>query len=176
MDVIYGQGTIGLEIKQNINPDIVICPVGGGGLISGISIYFKEYGIKIYGVEPNKAPSLSMALMNKKPIKLNNINTFVDGASVAKIGENNYNILSNNIDGILKIDNGEVCGELLNLYQNDGIISEPAGALSICGLNKLTNIEKKNIVCILSGGNNDLTRYPEIIEKALIYEGKKKIL
>ena len=173
MDIIYGQGTIGLEIKQELNPDILICPVGGGGLISGITMFLNDNHIKIYGTEPSLAPSLSEAFIQKQPIKLPNINTFVDGASVAQIGFNNYNILDNNLEDIFKIDNGEVCCEMLELYQNDGIIAEPAGALPICALNKIDNIEGKNVVCILSGGNNDLSRYPEIIEKALIYEGKK---
>ena len=173
MDIIYGQGTIGLEIKEELDPDILICPVGGGGLISGITMFLKDDNIKIYGTEPSLAPSLSEAFIHKKPIKVPNINTFVDGASVAQVGLNNYNILEKNLEDIFKIDNGEVCCEMLELYQNDGIIAEPAGALPICALNKIDNIEGKNVVCILSGGNNDLTRYPEIIEKALIYEGKK---
>jgi threonine dehydratase len=173
MDIIYGQGTIGLEIKEELDPDILICPVGGGGLISGITMFLKDNHIKIYGTEPSLAPSLSEAFIQKQPIKLPNINTFVDGASVAQIGLNNYNILDNNLEDIFKINNGEVCCEMLELYQNDGIIAEPAGALPICALNKIDNIEGKNVVCILSGGNNDLSRYPEIIEKALIYEGKK---
>jgi len=174
MDIINGQATVGLEILQDLNPDIVICPVGGGGLLSGISMVLKnKQNIGIYGVEPEYAASLSQALLQQKPIKIDNMSTFVDGASVAKIGYNNFDILNQNINDSFKINEGEICKELLELYQNEGIIAEPAGALSICGLNKIHDIKNKNIVCVISGGNNDLTRYPEIIEKALIFEGKK---
>ena len=172
-DIIYGQGTIGYEIFNKINPDIIISCIGGGGLISGISNYLYENNLKcdLYGCEPELASSMIVAKKEGKPVKLKNISTFVDGASVSMVGDIPFNLLKNNLRKIFPINEGELCNELLKMYQEDGIILEPAGALSICGINKINNIKNKNIVCILSGGNNDITRYPEMIEKNMVYLG-----
>jgi len=173
-DVIMGQSTIAYEIYQDLDPDVILCPVGGGGLISGITQYSKNHdeNVDIIGVEPEKANSLTQALKNEKPIYINNIDKFVDGASVSIIGNNNYNILKNNINTTICINNGKLCNSIIDLYENDGIITEPAGALVVAALDELfekdTYIDK-NIVCIISGGNNDLTRYAEIMELNSIY-------
>ena len=183
LDIIDGQSTICKEIIEQIDNkiDIISCCVGGGGLISGMVEYNNKNNcnIKIIGGEPENANSLYLSLKNNIPTKIENLDTFVDGASVSQVGENNFNILKNNLskDDIFVISNGRICNELLNMYGEDGIILEPAGVLSVCAMEqyiKLNNIKNKNIVCILSGGNNDISRYPEIIEKNKIYLGKKK--
>ena len=183
LDIIDGQSTICKEIIDDLdyNVNIISGCVGGGGLISGLVNYsnYINSGIKIIGGEPENAHSLNLALQNNKPTEVKNLDTFVDGASVSKVGNNNFNILQNKIslDDIFIISNGKICNELLNMYGEDGIILEPAGVLSVCAMEyyiKLNNIKNKNIVCILSGGNNDISRYPEIIEKNKIYLGKKK--
>ena len=173
-DVINGQATVAYEIYQDIEPDIIISCVGGGGLISGISKYAKTINknVEIYGVESMGAASLYNSLKLGYNVKLNNIDTFVDGASVAKIGDLNFNICKKLVDGVFTVSNERLCHELIYCYQNDGIILEPAGALSLCGLelvdrlykSKNKSLKDKNIVCILSGGNNDISRYGEIME------------
>lgn len=183
LDIIEGQSTICKEIIEQIDNkiDIISCCVGGGGLISGMVEYNKKNNcnIKIIGGEPENANSLYLSLKNNRPTRIDNLDTFVDGASVTQVGENNFNILKNYLskDDIFTISNGKICNELLNMYGEDGIILEPAGVLSVCAMEqyiKVNNIKNKNIVCILSGGNNDISRYPEIIEKNKIYLGKKK--
>ena len=170
MDIIRGQATLGYEIyKQNKNIDIIIGCIGGGGLISGLSYFYKNHkDIKIYGAEPLGAESMKLSIEKNKIIKMKNIDNFVDGSSVSEVGKKTFNICKNNIKDIFTISNERISNEMINLYHQDGIISEPAGCLSICGLDylkKVENIEGKNIVCILSGGNNDINRYPEIIKK-----------
>ena len=180
-DIINGQATIAYEIfneslKNNLEPDIIICSVGGGGLISGVSKYAKTMNsnITVIGVEPIGAASLYNALLENKPIQLDNIDTFVDGASVAKIGDKTFEYCRKYVDKLYQISNEELSHNIITVYENDGIILEPAGALSISVLKHLhndssINIENKNIVCILSGGNNDITRYDEIMEMNLKY-------
>ena len=176
MDIIKGQATIGLEIYNDIKPDFIVVPVGGGGLISGISEYSKiiNPNCKIIGVEPVNANSLEVAIKNNKPIQLNNINTFVDGAAVPIIGNKTFDICKKNVDSIFTINNKKLCHEIINAYQDDGIILEPAGALSISVLEKMSKyhtLEGKNIVLILSGGNNDISRYNEIMQLNLEHLG-----
>lgn len=167
--VIDGQATIAYEIALNIKPDIIIVPCGGGGLISGISQYVKEIypHIKVIGVEPQKANSLQLAMENQTPTQVPQIDTFVDGASVGIIGHHPFEMCQKYVDEVITVNNGKLCHELINAYQDDGIILEPAGALSLCVFDKLSekyDLADKNIVCILSGGNNDMSRYDEIIE------------
>jgi len=175
MDVIEGNQIIGDEILKQFKPDIVMSPVGGGGLISGLILGMNN--TDIYGVEPNGAASMfeSLKIKRNKEIKL--IDNFVDGAAVNKIGGLNFEIANNakNLKSIFKVYNGDLCGEMIDLYQNEGIIVEPAGALSISGLKQLDEslIKNKKVVCILSGGNNDIMRYGEIIEKSLRYRRLK---
>lgn len=176
LDIIQGQATIGYEIRKELEPDIVISSVGGGGLISGL-VKSLSPDTEIIGAEPEGANSMWMALHKRKPYKLSQIDNFVDGASVDKIGKLNFNIcfpiLSKN-ENIKLISNEHICYELINSYQDDGIILEPAGVLSICALDKIPTekLKNKKVVCILSGGNNDVSRYPEILEKRLLYLNK----
>ena len=179
-DIINGQATIGYEIYKELNPDIIVCPIGGGGLISGISSYskIKNPECKIIGVEPKNANSMMEAFKNNKPVKMENIDIFVDGASVSMVGDKTFNICKNTIDKIYQIENNKLCYNLVQFYQDDGIILEPAGGLTPSCLDnivedyedKQTKQKKLNIVCILSGGNNDLTRYNEIMDMSLNYK------
>lgn len=174
---IAGQGTVGKEIYEQLDGkvDVVVAGIGGGGLISGIGTYLKEkeQKIKIVGVEPKGAASMHTSLRNKKVVALESIDTFVDGAAVQEVGDLTYEIASEVVDGILLSEEGKVCATMIDLYQQEGIIAEPAGALSISSLDELENIKGKTVVCILSGGNNDILRYPEILEKSLVYRGLK---
>ena len=177
--VINGQATIGYEIYEDIKPDIILCCVGGGGLISGISLYSKSIddNVEIYGIESEGAASLQTSLKMGKNIKLDSIDTFVDGASVAKIGDLNFEICNKYVEDVFTVSNERLSHELINQYQNEGIILEPAGGLSLCGLDFIKkrydernkSLENKNIVCILSGSNNDISRYSEIMELNLKY-------
>lgn len=171
--VIQGQGTIGYEICEDINPDIIVCSVGGGGLMSGLYTHKNTNNLNysVYGTEPEGALSMTESIKHQKLITLDNIDTFVDGASVKTVGELTYEICSTNKAEIFPVSNGRVCNEMIALYQEDGIIAEPAGALSICGLDHIdkATLTDKNVVCILSGGNNDILRYPEILDKNMRY-------
>lgn len=174
-DVINGQATITKEILSDLpNTDYIICSIGGGGLISGTSLYCKNNNnnINIIGVEPEHADSMQLSVKKNKLIKLNNIDNFVDGASVSLVGKKTFDVCKNNNIDYYTISNGRLSEELIRLYQSDGIIAEPAGALSVAVLDKLNinNIYKKNIVCIISGGNNDLLRYPDYYHKYMIYK------
>jgi threonine dehydratase len=175
-DIINGQATIAYEIYNDIQPDFIVCPIGGGGLISGISKYSKEINSEcnIIGVESKNADSMTLALKNNKPSIINNLNTFVDGASVAKVGDKTFEICKKSIDKLYTISNNRVCHDIINCYQDDGIILEPAGALGLGSLDNLKedyDITGKNIVVILSGGNNDISRYNEIMQLNLEYMG-----
>jgi threonine dehydratase len=177
--VIEGQGTVGLEIIDQMKgcPDIVIVPIGGGGLAAGLSAYIKEVSPKtrIIGVEPAGAPSMTMALKYGKPYKLDAISTFVDGAAVKKVGSLNYPICKTNLENVLLIEEGHICSKILQMYNENGFIIEPAGILSLCALD-LMNIKNKTVVSVISGGNSDVFRMPEILDKSLIYEGLKNYM
>ena len=179
MDIIEGQGTLGKEIMDESHGiDILMGCLGGGGLMSGVGTYVKNILPKclIYGVEPFGAESMTKSFEAGKVVTMENVDNFVDGASVSRVGEITYPICKEVLDDIFLVGNGKISNEMLELYQEDGIIVEPAGCLSICGLEELSNrmdITGKNIVCIISGGNNDIMRYPEILEKNMIYLGMK---
>jgi len=190
--VIAGQGTVGAEILEQISAiggssfggkehiDFVVVPIGGGGLISGLGSYIKSKSpsTKIIGVEPVGAPSMAKALEAGKVITLEKLDTFVDGAAVRTVGDLTLNICKKVLDRLIIVPEGKVCETMISLYQRDGIVAEPAGALSIAALDEL-KIELsaggggKTVVCILSGGNNDISRYPEVIERSLVYQGLK---
>lgn len=178
-ETMAGQGTIAAEILAQIDglPDVVLVPVGGGGLLGGIATYLAEYApeCKIIAVEPAGAPSLTKALEAGEPVTLDVVNTFVDGASVARLGKFPFGVISSMTDRIqvLTVDEGAVCTEMLELYQNEGIIAEPAGALSVTALEKVSIEPGQTVVCIISGGNNDVSRYSEIIERSLVHRGLK---
>lgn len=176
--VIAGQGTVGLEILDQIKKpvDYLFLPVGGGGLAAGVSTVFKSLSpqTKIVGVEPAGAPSMSKSLKQNERVELTQIDKFVDGASVGKVGELNFQICKETLDEMLVVPEGEVCTIVLKMYNEEAIVVEPAGALSIAALRQMSSeIKGKNVVCIVSGGNNDITRTEEIKERALFYEGLK---
>lgn len=180
-DVVLGQSTVAHEIcmdllEMNKKPDIMISSIGGGGLISGLSEYTKEFNECLHiGVEPESCPSMKESVQNNKLLTLIPKDNFVDGATVSRVGDVTYRICKQNIDRYYDVSLGKICETMIELYQEDGIISEPAGALSLSVLDQLdkNEIENKNVVCILSGGNNDITRYPEILDRCLRYQGKK---
>ncbi len=176
--VIAGQGTVGKEIFEQSagNVDIVISPIGGGGLTSGISSYLKQKNSKItiIGTEPQGAAGMHSSVSNGSVTSLETIDTFVDGAAVKTVGNMTFAICQKYVSKIVTIPEGMDCTTMIELYQKDGIIAEPAGALSISTLEKIKDeIRGKTVVCVLSGGNNDLLRYPEILERSLIYLGRK---
>jgi threonine dehydratase len=175
--VIEGQGTVGKEILDELNSiDYVFIPIGGGGLCAGISEYFNVFSpsTKIVGVEPLGAPSMKEALKAGKPIVLDKIQRFVDGAAVKKVGELTFQLTKDRISDVLLVPEGKVSSTILQLYNEDAIVAEPAGALTIAALDQFSDkLKGKKVVCILSGGNNDIDRMQEIKERSLLYEGLK---
>ncbi|GAB3330810.1 threonine ammonia-lyase IlvA [Marivirga atlantica] len=176
--VIEGQATVGLEIlNQTIKPiDYLFLPVGGGGLSAGVSSVFKLLSpqTKIIGVEPEGAPAMKNSIEKGKNTQLSHIEKFVDGAAVKKVGDLNFEICRNNLEEVVTVAEGKVCEIILEMYNKDAIVVEPAGALSIAVLEQYTEaISGKNIVCIISGSNNDITRTEEIKERALLHKGLK---
>jgi len=174
--VIEGQATVGAEILNEISPDYIILPVGGGGLAAGVSSYVKANSAKtkIVAVEPTGAASLTAAIAEGQPITLKDINTFVDGASVSRIGSLNFPLCRDNIDEVLRVDEGHTCSKILQMYNESGYIIEPAGVLSLCALDQMKPfLHNKTVVCVVSGGNSDVFRMPEILERSLVYEGRK---
>ncbi len=176
--VMAGQGTVGVEIMHQLvkAPDYIVVPVGGGGLVSGLGTYVKNINskVKIVGVEPAGAPSMSQALKAGRLVTLKNLDKFVDGAAVKTVGALTFQESKKVIDRMLLVEEGRVCEEMISLYQSDGVVTEPAGALSVSALDQIKNeIKGKTVVCVLSGGNNDISRYPEIIDRSLTYKGLK---
>ncbi|MBT0565240.1 threonine ammonia-lyase IlvA [Williamsia sp. CHRR-6] len=197
-----GQGTIAVEIVEQLGhvPDVVIVGVGGGGCLSGMTTYLRSLreDVTIIGVEPTGAPSLAAALLAGEPVTLSEINSFVDGAAVKRVGNLCFSVISalsptvadhpdlpndRTVAGsgplpagsahVMHVDEGALCSTMLELYQDDGIIAEPAGALSVSALDEITIAPDTSVVCLLSGGNNDVSRYGEIIERSLVHRGLK---
>ncbi|SHJ38725.1 threonine ammonia-lyase IlvA [Flavobacterium haoranii] len=176
--VIAGQGTVAIEVLEQCKEpiDYVFVPIGGGGLLSGVSTYLKTVSpnTKIIGVEPLGAPSMKTALEKGENIALESIDKFVDGAAVKQVGNLTYNISKNLVDDIILVPEGKVCSTILRLYNEEAMVVEPAGALSIAALDFYKDqIQGKNVVCIVSGSNNDILRTEEIKERSLLYEGLK---
>ncbi len=176
--IIEGQATVAMEILQDTKEhiDFVFVPVGGGGLIAGVGAYFKQVSpqTQIIGVEPAGAPSMQKSLEAGHVLELKNIDKFVDGAAVQKVGEYTFDICKKVVDNIIVVPEGRICTKILDLYNQDAIVLEPAGALSITALDFYRDeIKGKNVVCIVSGSNNDITRTEEIKERSLLYEGLK---
>jgi threonine dehydratase len=175
--VIEGQGTIGYEILNDLpNVDFIFIPVGGGGLASGLGYYFKEKSPAtiIIGAEPEGAPSMTRALEAGRPVTLTSIDKFVDGAAVKKVGDITFRICHKILDKMLLIPEGKICSTILQLYNEDAIVVEPAGALSISALDFCRqDIIGKTVVCVVSGSNNDIDRMQEIKERSLLHEGLK---
>ncbi len=176
--VIEGQATVGLEIiAQSESPiDYVFIPVGGGGLAAGLSTVFKQLSphTKIIGVEPEGAPSMTVSIQNNKNTELEHIEKFIDGAAVKRVGDITFPICKENLDATVIVPEGKVCETILELYNKDAIVVEPAGALSISALDFYAeDIKGKQVVCVVSGSNNDITRTSEIKERALLYANLK---
>jgi threonine dehydratase len=176
--VIEGQGTVGLEIFKDADfkIDYLLFAIGGGGLASGVSTVFKRLSpkTKLIGVEPLGSPSMKVSIENKMVTTLQQIDKFVDGAAVKRVGEINYEICKDTLSEILLIPEGKVCSTILQLYNEEAIVAEPAGALSVSALDDIKHLIKgKNVVCVIGGGNNDISRTEEIRERSLLYEGLK---
>ena len=177
-EIIDGQATVGYEIFSEINPDVVVACIGGGGLASGVSEYAKASNkdCDIIGIEPEGARSMGIAFEKNSITKIENIDNFVDGASVSIVGDKTFKMCRKNIDTIFSVSNEKLCYNMVQFYQDEGIILEPAGCLSVSSLDKVAKKYQNcnsnlNIVCILSGGNNDITRYNEIMDLSLKYQG-----
>ncbi len=177
--IIAGQATVGLEIIEELRGkdiDYIVVPVGGGGLCAGLSQIVKSLRpeTKIIAVEPAGAPSMSTSLTKGEVTPLGKVDPFVDGASVRQIGSLNFTLSSPLISDYYLVPEGKICSTILELYNEDAIVAEPAGAMSVAILPELSElIRGKNVVCIISGGNNDITRMEEIKERSLQYEGLK---
>jgi threonine dehydratase len=180
LDIMAGQGTVALEIFQaahkNFQVDYLFSAIGGGGLISGVATYTKSQSpqTQVIGVEPLGAQSMRAAFDQGGPVMLEQVEKFVDGAAVKRVGDLNYAHAIDYVDQLLAIDEGQVCTTILDLYTKQAIVVEPAGALSVSALEQMKEtIKGKNVVCIISGGNNDINRMEEIEERSLIAEGLK---
>jgi threonine dehydratase len=177
ISIIEGQSTVGIEIlddQQDI--DFIFLPVGGGGLSAGVGAYFKTEApqTKIIGVEPEGAPSMLTAIKAGHPVQLDHIDSFVDGAAVKRVGDTTFDICKRVIDDMHLVPEGKICSTILKLYNEEAIVVEPAGALSVAALDDYADqIKGKKIVCIVSGSNNDIERMQEIKERSLQYEGLK---
>lgn len=175
---IAGQGTIGLEILDEMQTPVshIFMSIGGGGLISGVGSYIKNISpaTKVIGVEPSGAPAMKTALEQNEVVKLDEIDKFVDGASVKQVGNTTFEIAKETIDDIVLVPEGKVSTTIVDLYNENAIVAEPAGALPISALDFYKDqIKGQTIVCVVSGGNNDIDRMQEIKERSLIYEGYK---
>ncbi len=182
---IAGQGTVAREIVEQLGqaPDMLIVPVGGGGMLAGCLLWMNEHhpGTRVVGVEPTGAPSMAAALAAGEVVTLSQINTFVDGAAVRRVGELTHAVAAEHAAMLVDVPEGAICSEMLELYQSDGIIAEPAGALATAALSPyrpgeppaVTVPQGASVVAIVSGGNNDVSRYSEIVERSLVHEGRK---
>jgi threonine dehydratase len=175
--VVAGQGTVALEAFDQLGrpADLVVVPVGGGGLLAGTAVVAAAQAPRprVVGVEPAGAPSMTAALAAGHPVVLDAIDTFVDGAAVRRVGDTTFAVAAPLIDEVVTVDEGQVCSTMLALYQQDGVIAEPAGALAVAALDGLVIAPGATVVCIVSGGNNDVSRYGEIVERSLVHEGLK---
>jgi threonine dehydratase len=179
---IAGQGTIAVELLAQLDqlggePDLVVVPVGGGGCIAGITTYLAERttSTAVLGIEPAGAAAMMAALAAGEPVTLDHVDQFVDGAAVNRAGRLTYAALAaaGDMVSITTVDEGAVCTAMLDLYQNEGIIAEPAGALSVAGVLEADIEPGSTVVCLISGGNNDVSRYGEVLERSLVHLGLK---
>jgi threonine dehydratase len=184
---ISGQGTVAREIVHQLGggaPDVLILPVGGGGLLAGCGSWMATHypTTRIVGVEPAGAACMIAALEAGHPVKLDQIDSFVDGAAVGQAGVFTIELIAQIRPDMVAVPEGQICSEILNLYQSDGIIAEPAGALASAVLRRgsrdttLAITPGQTVVCVVSGGNNDISRYSEVIERSLVFEGRKHYL
>jgi threonine dehydratase len=176
-----GQGTVAAEIIAGLGerPDAVVVPVGGGGLMAGTAAYLRERApsVQLVGAEPSGAASMAAALAAGGPVTLEAIDPFVDGAAVRRAGQRTYDVIAGGPHAMLPVDEGAVCTEMLALYQSEGIIAEPAGALAAAALHLADALPRLRpgavVVAVVSGGNNDVSRYGEIVERSLVHSGLK---
>lgn len=176
--VIEGQATLALEMIEQYSEvlDVLLVPIGGGGLVSGVITVFKERSpqTKIIGVEPEGAPSMQKALASGKRIALKEMDGFVDGAAVRQVGKLPFEICKSHLDELLTVPEGKICQTILDLYNKEGIVAEPAGAIAIAALDIISDqLKNKKVGVLVCGGNNDVFRMPEIQERALLYTGLK---
>lgn len=173
---IAGQGSIAVDLDSQLpeDTDMILIPVGGGGLIAGMATWLKAHrpGIRIVGVESAGAASMKAALEAGNPVSLDRVDSFVDGTAVGRAGDLTYQVVRDLVDDIVVVPEGAVCTEMLDLYHSEGVIAEPAGALaSAAARNFLPQIPNGSVICLVSGGNNDLSRYAEVTERSGRYEG-----
>lgn len=173
---IVGQGTIALELARQVDGpiDTIVVPVGGGGLIAGVALWARAHlaGVRIIGVEPEGAAGMRAALFAGEPVTLDHVDTFVDGAAVGRAGSVPFPLVRDLVDDVVSVAEGAVCTEMLELYQTEGIIAEPAGALASTAIARgLVPVRGGPVVAIVSGGNNDVSRYAEVVERSLLHEG-----
>jgi len=176
--IIEGQATIGLEIDRDIDRpiDYLFLPIGGGGVASGVSTVFRQLSpnTKIIGVEPKGAAAMHLSIQRGQNTELEKLDRFVDGAAVRRVGDLTFKICKQNLDDIILVDEGKICEVILDVYNKDAIVLEPAGALALAALTYCREkIKGKTVVCLLGGGNNDITRMEEIKERAMLYNGLK---
>ena len=179
-----GQATLVVEAFEQLGfvPDVVVIPIGGGGLVSGASAWLRENhpDVRIIGVEPDGAPCVAAAISAGRPVTLHGIDTFVDGAAVRRVGEFTFDAIREARIELVRVPEGQICTEMLDMYQTDGIITEPAGALASAalptgGVGPRVQIHAgSRVLVIVSGGTNDVSRYAEIVERSLIHEGRKR--
>ena len=174
---IAGQGTVAVEVLDQLGrpPHVLVVPVGGGGRLAGVGGWLaaRHPGVRVVGVEPAGAASMTAALTAGAPVVLPELDTFVDGAAVRRVGDAGFPLIRDCGAELRTVDEGRVCTEMLDLYQVDGIIAEPAGALASAALDGLDVPPGATVVCLLSGGNNDVSRYAEIVERSLVHRGLK---
>lgn len=177
--IVEGQGTVAMEILEQMGKkkiDYLFVPIGGGGLCAGLITYFKEFSpaTKIIGVEPLGAPAMKESIEKNKIVTLKKIDNFVDGAAVKQVGQIPFDICKNYLEEVILVPEGRICTKIMQLYNSDAIVLEPAGALSIAALDYYKgHLKGKNVVCVISGGNNDIERMPDFKERSLIFEGLK---
>jgi threonine dehydratase len=171
---IAGQGTVAREVVEQLGttPDLMLVPVGGGGLLAGCVTWLGP-DVRVVGVEPAGAPSMTAALAAGHPVRLDDLDSFVDGAALRQVGDLTHRVIADAGTPVVTVSEGALCSELLALYQSDGIIAEPAGALATTALTGLDIEPGSTVVCVISGGNNDVSRYGEILERSLVHEGLK---
>ncbi len=180
---IAGQATCFAEAFDQLGfvPDVVVIPVGGGGLLAGASAWIRANHpeVRIVGVEPEGAPCVAAALSAGRPMELHEIDTFVDGAAVSRMGDIPFDVVREARPELVRVPEGQVCSEMLDMYQIDGIIAEPAGALAAAALPtggigpRIQIPQGQRVLVLVSGGNNDVARYAEVVERSLIHEGRK---
>lgn len=175
---VSGQGTVAVELVEQLGraPDVLVVPVGGGGLLAGVATWLtaRHPGVRVVGVEPAGAASMAAALAAGEPVTLRELDTFVDGAAVRRVGEVTLPLVGRSSSTVTAVPEGLVCSEMLELYQTEGVIAEPAGALATAALGHGVAVRPgETVVCLVSGGNNDVSRYGEIIERSLVHEGLK---